>query len=174
MDRMPRVRLSLAATMSGVAVMGLALAAARTGWYFSFRALYTVTIVVLLYSAIAARYRPEFEAAFWFGFAVFGWGYFAAALGPWSSWGPRGSLVYPPTPVINHVLPTKEWVESMADSLAIRMRMQSKDVSSPDFNAPYWTLWSSLIGIGHLLFVWICGLVGGWVSTIVAWRSKRR
>jgi hypothetical protein len=35
--------------------------------------------MALLTATVLARYR----GAFWYGFAVFGWGYFLLGLGPW-------------------------------------------------------------------------------------------
>jgi hypothetical protein len=50
---------------------------------FWLSALYTFTMVLLLVAVIAARYRRGNEKAFWFGFAVFGWGFFLLGYGPW-------------------------------------------------------------------------------------------
>jgi hypothetical protein len=50
---------------------------------FWLSALYTFTTVLLLVAVIAARYRRGNEKAFWFWFAVFGWGFFLLGYGPW-------------------------------------------------------------------------------------------
>src|SRR3954468_630295 len=83
---MQRHRFSIAAMMVAVIILALGLAALQAGTSFWLKAVYTATLVVLLLAIIGARYRPRGEAAFWFGFAVFGWGYFLMGIGPWTEW----------------------------------------------------------------------------------------
>jgi hypothetical protein len=70
-------RLSILGLMAVVAIIAVGFSAMRSGSDPWFRAVYTMTVVVLLAAAIAARSR----GAFWFGFASVGWGYFLLGLG---------------------------------------------------------------------------------------------
>jgi hypothetical protein len=67
-------------------VLGCAvfLAALRTGTSLWFKALYSLVFTLLVYAAVAARYR----GAYWYGFAVAGWAYFLLGYGPWFAAGP--------------------------------------------------------------------------------------
>src|SRR5690242_1687401 len=83
---MRSIRISTRGLMAALVVVGLGLAAIRSGSYTSLRTVYSATILMLLETAVAARYRPAAEGAFWFGFAVFGWGYFLFAFVPMPLW----------------------------------------------------------------------------------------
>ena len=61
----------------------MAFTSLRSGSRLWYVALYTFTAFLLLTAVLAARFRRGYERAFWFGFAVFGWGFFLMGLGPW-------------------------------------------------------------------------------------------
>ena len=82
---MGKFRVSVTGLMAVVALFGLEFAALRAGSRLWFSAIYSLTALLLLFAVIAAKYRRGDARAFWFGFAVFGWGYLLLALGPWSS-----------------------------------------------------------------------------------------
>ena len=57
------------------------LLALRSGSDLWFSVFYTLTTFILLVAILAARLRRGYERAFWFGFAVFGCGYYLLGLG---------------------------------------------------------------------------------------------
>src|SRR5262245_20629715 len=72
-------RISISALLSLTMFSGLIFGALRSGATIWFQSIYTLTFVILLFAAIAARYR----GAFWYGFAIVGWAYFVVGFGPW-------------------------------------------------------------------------------------------
>jgi hypothetical protein len=75
----PSARFSLAALIGGVTVCAVLFAALQSGSNDWFKTVYSVTFLLLLYAAIAARYRGPF----WYGFAIVGWAYFLVGFGNW-------------------------------------------------------------------------------------------
>src|SRR5262245_1687641 len=73
-------RFSIAAVLALTLFAGLVFGALRSGATIWFQSIYTLTFVILLFAAIAARYR----GAFWYGFAIVGWAYFVLGFGPWN------------------------------------------------------------------------------------------
>lgn len=59
------------------AVIAVAIAALRAGDWPWARVLFTLTLGMLLLALLAACYRAGSSRAFWAGFALFGWTYFA-------------------------------------------------------------------------------------------------
>src|SRR4051812_29011982 len=104
--RMPRLRLSIAAMMLFVVIIGLGLTALRIGSDAALKAVYSATTFILLLAIIAARFRPAGENAFWYGFAVFGWGYFLISLAPWHEWTAFTNSPGPGLPMDPNVPPT--------------------------------------------------------------------
>jgi hypothetical protein len=177
---MGRHRFPIAALMAGVVFLALGLAVLRSGSFACFRASYAVTLLALLLAIVAARYLPSGEGAFWFGFAVFGWGYFLIGIGPWTEWnrtGITGQGAYL-QPRANPLFPTESLMEWVADYHAGHLRppLTGKNVTvSPEVFqahtkalADYTEVRESVIGIGHLMVVWIFGAVGGWITWFIA------
>ena len=79
----PQLRVSLLAIVLIIAACAMAFTGLRTASKLWYSALYTFTAFLLLTAVLAARFRRGHERAFWFGFAVFGWGFFLMGLGPW-------------------------------------------------------------------------------------------
>jgi len=147
------------------------------------RASYAVTLLALLLATVAARHRPGGEGAFWFGFAVFGWGYYLIGIGPWTEWERQGitgqgeKLVIRATPL----LPTEDLMEWLADRRTAHLKPpltgMNVTVSREEFEAHtkafavYTELRESVIGIGHLMAVWLFGTAGGWAAWLMA-RSR--
>ena len=76
-----RVRIPIAALMALIAVLAVEMASFRVasdGYVDLWRHL---TVVMLAVATYLARYREGDRAAWWFGFALFGWAYFALAVG---------------------------------------------------------------------------------------------
>jgi hypothetical protein len=74
-----RLRLSIAGLMVLVLFLGIWLAAMRSGSGLWLQVSWTLTASVLVTATIAARYR----GAFWYGFAIAGWGYFLLGSVAW-------------------------------------------------------------------------------------------
>lgn len=80
---MSRLHLRLGPLMLSVAVLGLGLAAVRSGSPLWASACFTATLLVLLVAAVgtfARRGRPRLA---WGGFAAIGWAYLLLSFGPW-------------------------------------------------------------------------------------------
>jgi hypothetical protein len=73
-----RLQLTIARLMGLVLFLGFWFAAMRSGSHLWLRVSWTLTASVLLASLILARYR----GAFWYGFAIVGWGYFLLGQSP--------------------------------------------------------------------------------------------
>lgn len=87
---MNRLRVPLVGLIAAVAAFALEFAALRSGSRLALSAVYTATVLVLLTAVLMARYRRGEAGAFWFGFAVFGWGYLLLSLAPWANVDSRG------------------------------------------------------------------------------------
>jgi hypothetical protein len=72
-------RLTISGMMAVVVLAAVGFAAMRSGSGLWLRVIYSLVAMALLTATVLARYR----GAFWYGFAVFGWGYFLLGLGPW-------------------------------------------------------------------------------------------
>jgi hypothetical protein len=177
---MGRHRFPIAVLMAGVLFLALGLTVLRSGSFVWFRVFYAATLLALLLAIIAARYRPVREGAFWFGYAVFGWGYFLIGIGPWTEWTTRtitGQGEYLQVRA-NPLLPTQGLMEWIADYHAGNLRPpltgKNVTVSREEFHAHakalagYAEVRESVIGIGHLMSVWILGAVGGGIAWVIA------
>jgi hypothetical protein len=82
-NAMKRLQFSILTLVLTVVFCAMAMMALRTASDLWLSAIYTGTTVLLLAAIVAARFRRGNEKAFWFGFAVFGWGFFVVGLGPW-------------------------------------------------------------------------------------------
>lgn len=83
---MLRFRISIAGLVLGVIFSAVVFAAIRSGSDAWSRSIYTMTLAILGFSAVASRHR----GVFWSGFAIFGTGYFLVGFGPWIA-GPPGA-----------------------------------------------------------------------------------
>ena len=72
-------RLTISGLMTVVVLAAVGFAAMRSGSDLWLRLIYSLVALALLTATILARYH----GAFWYGFAIFGWGYFLLGLGPW-------------------------------------------------------------------------------------------
>jgi hypothetical protein len=73
---MKSLRTTIPGLMIAVAISAVAITALRTASDLYLKMTYSAVTALLLYAIVAARYRRGNKGAFWFGFAVFGWGYF--------------------------------------------------------------------------------------------------
>jgi hypothetical protein len=175
-------RLSVTSMMSAVVVAGVAFAIVRVASPAALMGLYTFTFLALLLAVVAARCR----GAFWFGFAVFGWGYFLIGIAPWSEWqgmgvSGHGTFVQPRG---NSMFPTTGWIETFAESQSGHLKPENYGrnitVSAEEFQvataaiAAYQGRKPSLVGIGHLLFTLAFGAAGGVVASWMASKEGRQ
>ena len=78
-------RISILGLIAAVVACGVAFAALRGGSGYWLSAFYTMTVAFLLGAVVLARYGRGTSRAFWFGFAVFGWGMFFLGANPWET-----------------------------------------------------------------------------------------
>jgi hypothetical protein len=76
-------RFSIAKLMGFVGVIALGIAALRAASDLWVGIVVLVTAALLGFAMIGIAYRREGKRAWWFGFALFGWGYWVMAAGPW-------------------------------------------------------------------------------------------
>ena len=72
-----RIRIPIAALMAVIAVLAVELASFRVASDGDVNLTRHLTVVMLAAAVYLARYRESDRAAWWFGFALFGWAYFA-------------------------------------------------------------------------------------------------
>jgi hypothetical protein len=79
---MNRLRFSIASLLVWVALLGVGIAALRSGSPLWGNALFSLAIGMLTIAILAAVYRKGRRRAFWVGFATCGWVYILLSLGP--------------------------------------------------------------------------------------------
>ena len=131
-----------------------ALKTASDLWYGAF---YTFTTVVLLAAVIAARFRRGNEKAFWFGFAVFGWGFFVLGLNPFNDEGNGIEIA------LNRNLLTSRAILFLVPYL----RTATDDLEHID------KITTNTIGIAHLLITLAIAIGGGMIAILIRRRRGR-
>jgi hypothetical protein len=164
-----------------VVVAGIGFAALKIGSTICMKGLYFATIVSLLTAVIAAWVRGRRTGAFWFGFAVFGWGYLLLAVPPSMEFQRRNSGNLLPVVRQSPVLPSPGLVEWIAEAVAEPLKPPTPP-SSPGTgiqNPAFWQAsgrWderrANATVIGHLILVWASGGVGG-LTALVLSKSRR-
>lgn len=93
-------RFTIAGLMAVILVCGVAVAALRDASDTWAGLLLMLTLFLLGSAAFGIRYRRDGKQAFWFGFALFGWGYLVLSQAPWfaDQVGPR----LPTTQLLNY------------------------------------------------------------------------
>ena len=158
---MSRPRLSILGLIAGVVACGVAFAALRSGSDYWLSAFYTMTVALLLGAVVAARYRRGTGRAFWFGFAVFGWGGFLLTSNPWL---PAGySLGRGFSWDLNrNLLSTK-----VIQFLVVRIRMGTTDLDQID------EITANTIGIVSLLLILAVAIGGGLFAVAMKKRARK-
>jgi hypothetical protein len=146
--------------MAVVLVAALAFVALRSASDLWCAAIYTFTAVLLLTAVIAAGLRRGGERAFWFGFAVFGWGFFLLGLGPWAD--PQATLSQGQGYGFNRNLLTSRLVLLLTP----RLRKEADDLEEID------GITSNTIRISHLLITLGMATCGGLIAALM--RRRRR
>jgi uncharacterized membrane protein len=170
-------RFSILNLMLLVLLIGVGLAALSAGSFLWLKLMYSLTFMSLLLATLAARSRAS---AFWFGFAVFGWGYFWTSIGLWTTWVSApdvggGAILQPRT---NPMLPSGYFLDPLADYLSKHRRPAELATNSEQqdvvaHNAllqSYVNTQVITLGILHLLFVFVFGCIGGIVAGFFARR----
>jgi hypothetical protein len=111
-------RSSIAGLLTLTVGCALALAALRSGSRLWLSLFYTFTVVILLVAAIAARVKRRPARTFWFGFAVFGWGFFLLGMVPWPV--PGVLLAEEERPPLNEGLVTTQLIQRVIPLLRTR------------------------------------------------------
>jgi hypothetical protein len=156
---MSRLRIPILGMMTIVVALAMAFAALRSASDFWFSTFYTLSLIVLLVALISARYRRGAERAFWFGFSVFGWGFFM--LGSGRLMIPAFSSDSDIVGINPHLLTSK-----VAAYLVAHLRQDTDDVSGID------EITENTYCIVHLLMTLGLAIVGG--ALAVSMRSCRR
>ena len=170
-------RLSIRGVMTLILLFGLGSAAIRAGSFTWLRVIYTLTVVGLLLAVLAAKYSRD---AFWFGFAVFGWGYFLIGIGPWTTWiqvlePGQGTILQPR---VNRLLFNDHILEFLASYQTEHLKPLpfSSNATANDakkHNQLTQSYINSLVistGIGHLVWAWGFGLLGGLIARYLSAR----
>jgi hypothetical protein len=116
---------------------------------------------LLLAALIAARFRRGNEKAFWFGFAVFGWGFFILGLGPWPTLTeeePGGMGI-----VLNQNLLTSRLILFLVPYL----RTNTNELGAID------KITTNTTGIAHLLVTLAIAISGGLIAIFIRRRRGR-
>jgi hypothetical protein len=156
-----RLRVSISGTLAFVAVCALAFAALRTASMFWFGAVYTFTTAILLWAVLAARFGRREERAFWYGFAVFGWGSFLIGSGGWLTHFNEGEDIDRGS--LNPSLLTSRLILFLVP----RLRKDTVDLSEIS------QITANTIGIAYMLVTLAVALVGGCLA-VALWRRRRR
>ena len=158
---MKRLQMSIAATILVVVACAMALTALRTASDFWLSALYTVTTVLLLLAVVAARFGRGSGKAFWFGFAVFGWGFFLLGYGPWRT--PRAD----PTEQFNVPLNRNLITSRVILYLVPYLITESDDLEDID------KITANTISIAHVLVTLALAVGGGFIAVVMRRRRGR-
>jgi hypothetical protein len=153
-------RVSILGLIAGVVACGVAFAALRLGSDYWLSAFYTMTVALLLFAVVAARYRRGTSRAFWFGFAVFGWGMFLLGSNPWM---PRSGFDGEFSNDINPNLLTTRLIQFVV----VKIRMGTDDLQRIN------QISANTIGIVHLMAVLAVGTVGGLLAVAMKKRGRR-
>jgi len=157
---MKRLQASILAIILMVAVCAMAFTALRTASKVWYSALYTFTAFLLLFAVLAARFRRGHERAFWFGFAVFGWGFFLMGLGPWMN--PFANSDRPTGHSLNPNLLTSKVIFFLVPYL----RKDANALGAID------EITENTIGIAHLLMSLTIAITGGIIAALLRRRPR--
>jgi hypothetical protein len=146
------MRIRIAAAMGLIAIVALELAALRLAtdaWVDVTRHLTIATLAIATY---LARYRRGDESAWWFGFALFGWAYFALVLDTMARW----SASFGPNSVVS--LPARSLLGLFMDWSEVRNTRALLD------------LWWNRYWILHSILILLVAALGG----LSCWIAARR
>jgi hypothetical protein len=152
-------RVSMLGLVAAVVVCGVVLAALRSGSDYWLGVAYTMTVGMLLAAVVLARYRRGASRAFWFGFAVFGWGMFILGANPWGNEFDDDRFGVN----VNNNLLTSRLIQVTVG----RIRMGTDDLRMID------EITAQTIGIVHLLVVLAVASLGGLFAVFIKNRARK-
>jgi hypothetical protein len=167
---MTRLRFSIAQSMAIVLLIGVGLAALRSGSALWSSAVFTLTVAVLSAAVLGAMARGGRVRVTWAGFALFGWVYLATTFGPWAD---SNGVKAPPylTRWGLDYLDAKRWPGGLG-------RMDT--APSGEVLFPQWQLALSVLPnafqvrrTGHCLAAILFGLVGAAVGRLLAVKAEQ-
>lgn len=179
--------------MGIIAFMAVSLTAWRSGSFFWFSVTYGITIFALLLAIVASRYDHRNRKPQWFGFVVFGWGYFLFGISPWTAWKhgpPFGHIV----PTSNATLPTDSLINLLSDLRvrSLKPTIEKKNLKyvpgdgmrlnfTPQEHETYRDAYDRYLEAlayttctGHTIMVWFVGAFGAMFTSTIARRSHRK
>lgn len=152
--------------MTLIVCVGVGLAAMRSSTYLWLRTLNTLIVASLFVAILLAWHSVGRRKAFWFGFALFGWGYFFLAFGPWDGWhtlDPVGDSYEEVRPNLLTTDVVRFLVRQVTPFPARDPGSVTLVEQSPEYiEKTYCSAW-----IGHLLFVVMIAYGGGWLSVLL-------
>jgi hypothetical protein len=158
---MKRFQMSILALVLVIVACAMAFTALKTASDFWLNALFTFTTVLLLTAVVAARFRRGNEKAFWFGFAVFGLGFFLLGYGPWRT---------PPTdPTEQMKVPLNRNLVTSNVILALLPYLISESDDLEDVDK----FTANTISIAHALVTLAIAIAGGFVGVLMRGRRGR-
>jgi hypothetical protein len=158
---MSRPRASILGLIAAVVACGVAFAALRSGSDYWLSAFYTLTVALLLWAVLAARYRRGTSRAFWFGFAVFGWGMFLLGHNAWVTQLQNFDQGLGPN-LNSNLLSTR-----IIHFAVLHIRMGTDDLEEID------RISENTVGIVNLMFVIAVAFVGGFLAVAMKKRGRR-
>ncbi len=153
--------LALVLVVGAFALAFAALRIASDAWY---AATYTYTVFLLLTSVLAARFTRGRERSFWFGFAVFGWGFFVLEC----ELGTNPFLVRFDPDAGKHLLNRNLLTSWLIGYLSPLLRAPTDLLMQVD---PI--TWNTL-GILHMMMTLAIGGAGGLLACLIRRRSRGR
>ncbi|MHC5539619.1 hypothetical protein ACYOEI_15485 [Singulisphaera rosea] len=157
---MGRLQISIMGLILTVVVAATAFAALRIASNLWFSVLYTATAGILLIAVIAARLRRGSQGTFWFGFSVFGWGFFLLSMGPWAIRFEEVGGDFSQS--INQYLLSSRVIEFIVP----RIRAETDDLEAID------SITANTAGIIHLFIVLAVATCGGMIAVLL--KPRRR
>jgi hypothetical protein len=163
---MTRLRVSISNLMCAIVVVSLGLAALSSGEALWRQIVNTITVLLLLFAAIAARYGGPF----WYGFAIVGWGIFL--LGPGPLVNTRDTIKAPMAHVVNdEALLTSRWL--WLSTAHMVSGLDDPQYSQSQNNQIRALRIVTTVQIGHALLSLLFASGGGFIAQILSVRIAR-
>jgi hypothetical protein len=167
---MARPRISIAGMMAFVLCVGVGFAALRNATRVWAGVMFLLTLGMLCAAIVGAYSRRGRARLPWLGFAVFGWAYAPAALGPWNEGKDAAAPTFITTALLDELMPYAS--RNYADS---RGMTYDGDLDFMVDIATGVKVWSALPyrRIGHCVLALACAAAGAVVGTVFAARDGR-
>lgn len=149
-----------------ILILGLGLAALRSGQASWALGVYTCVVLTLLTAIPLARYRPGRAGTFWFGFAVFGWVYLLAGLGiPGEGYDELTNMGLPPPALVTTLWINRLvlWLDEQGRLGWIRLPEPPTTPFEPEFERLASFAWIIQFYLA-LLFAWLGGRLTMWIA----------